>query len=357
MFMIADHQESVTSIIFGGVDTHGDVHVAAAVSQTGKVLGTESFPATSGGFAQLLGWLCGHGDLARVGVEGTGSYGAGLARFLAEQGVRVREVNRPNRQKRRRHGKSDPVDAVSAAIAALNDDETATPKAGTGPAETIRQLRAARAGAMKARTQAGNELRDLIVTAPAALREQLRPLATRARVKAAAVFTPGDLAEPAEGAKAAMRHVALRWQHLDAEEKAISAQLRVLVPQAAPQEFLDRTGVSTQTAAALIAAAGDNPQRILSEAAFAALAGVSPVDCSSGKQEHHRLNRGGDRQANSAIWRIVMTRLRCDPRTKAYYDKRTREGRTRKYIIRCLMRYVAREVYKHLVCPASTAAP
>jgi transposase len=340
------------AVIYGGVDTHADVHVAAALSATGKVLGTESFGAGRDGFAQLLAWLRGFGDLARVGVEGTGSYGAGLARHLAAQQVAVAEVNRPDRARRRRHGKSDPVDAVAAATAALNGDETAIPKAGTGAAESIRCLKVARGGAVKARTQAGNQLRDLIVTAPAALREQLQPLTTAARAAAAAAFTPGDLSSPAEGTKAAMAAVARRWQDLDTEITGIDTALAGLVTATAPAAFLAAPGIGIQTAATLLATCGDNPARITTEAGFAALAGVSPVDASSGKQQHHRLNRGGDRQANSAIWRIVMTRLRTDPRTQAYYDKRTADGKTRKEIIRCLKRYVAREIYKNLIRPA-----
>jgi len=344
------------TVIYGGVDTHADVHVAAVVSQTGKVLGTESFPAVTGGFAALLEWLRGFGEVAVAGVEGTGSYGAGLARYLAAAGVRVAEVNRPDRQRRRRHGKSDPVDAVAAAIAALNGDQTGTPKAGDGAAESIRGLKVARAGAVKARTQAANQLRDLIVTAPAALREQLQPLKTGARVTTAAAFTPGDLADPAEGMKAAMASVARRWRDADAEITRIDTQLGALLTRAAPAGFLDRAGVGTQSAAALIATAGDNPGRIRREASFAALAGTSPVDCSSGKQERHRLNRGGDRQANSAIWRIVQTRIRTDPRTQAYVEKRTKDGKTRKEIIRSLMRYVTREVYKNLIRPGHSPA-
>lgn len=343
-------------VIYGGVDTHGDVHVAAAVTATGKVLGTESFRAGQDGYERLLEWWRGLGEIAAAGVEGTGSYGAGLARFLAAAGVPVLEVTRPDRARRRRHGKSDPVDATAAAMAALNGQDTATPKAGDGAAESIRMLRVARAGAVRARTQAGNQLRDLILTAPAPLRERLRGLKTPARARAAAAFTSGDLTDPAEGARAAMAAVARRWQDLDAEITRLDAQLAGLVTQAAPPGFLDLPGVGVQSAAALIAACGDNPARIATEAGFAALCGASPVDCSSGRQQHHRLSRGGDRQANSALWRIVTTRLRTDPRTQAYYDKRTAQGHTRKQIIRTLKRYVAREIYKHLIRPAHNPA-
>jgi transposase len=338
--------------VFGGVDTHADAHVAAVTDPVGRVLGTGSFPADTGGYAALLAWLRGHGELIRVGVEGTGSYGAGLARYLAGCGVTVAEVHRPDRQRRRRRGKSDPVDAVSAAIAALNGEETGTPKAGDGAAESIRVLRAARRGALKARTQAGNQLRDLIITAPAGLREQLAGLSTARRVAAAAAFTWGEAADPAEGTKMAMAGIARRWQALAAEVASLDQVLDALVAATAPARFLNRTGVATQTAAALIAAAGDNPARITTEAGFAALCGTSPVDCSSGKQQHHRLNRGGDRQANAALWRIVTTRIQHDPETQAYVKRRTAEGKDLKHIKRCLKRYVARRVYKDLIRPA-----
>jgi transposase len=352
MTMMADGP----GLVFGGVDTHADAHVAAMVDQAGRVLGTESFPATSEGYAKLLAWMLGHGELARAGVEGTGSYGAGLACYLAGQGVTVLEVTRPDRQRRRRHGKSDPVDAVSAGLAALRGEDCGTPKSRTGAAESIRALRAARSGAVKARTQAANQLHDLFLTAPAGLRAELEGLGSPARVRAAAAFTCGDAADPAEGTRAAMASIARRWQELDAEITRLDKALAGLVPQAATPEFLDMYGAGPQSAVTLIATTGDNPGRIGSDAAFAALCGTSPVDCSSGKHVRHRLNRGGDRQANSALWRIVITRLQHDPRTQAYLERRTAEGKTRKEIIRCLKRYVAREVYKKLIRPAAQAA-
>jgi transposase len=345
--------------VTGGVDTHAEVHVAAAVDQAGRVLGTESFPAGEAGYARLLGWLAGYGELAQVGVEGTGSYGAGLTRYLAGHGVTVVEVPRPNRQRRRRHGKSDPVDAVSAALAALAGDDCSTPKSRSGAAESIRALRVARAGALKARTQAGNQLRDLVTCAPEPLRAQLAALSTIRRVRAAAAFTCGDAVDPAEVTKAAMASVAARWQALDAEAAALEAAITALVRRVAAPAWLARTGVAPLSASALITAAGDNPARITTEAAFAALCGVSAVDCSSGKQQRHRLNRGGDRQANTALWRIAVTRLQYDPATQAYYDRRTAAGKTRKEIIRELKRYIAREAYRELIRPGfgTTSTP
>ena len=344
----------ITGSVTGGVDTHAGVHVAAAVDQVGRVLGTGSFPADEAGYAALAGWLAGHGELARVGVEGTGSYGAGLARYLTAAGVTVLEVPRPDRARRRRHGKSDPVDAVSAALAALAGQDCGVPKSGDGPAESIRALRVARAGALKARTQAGNQLRDLVTCAPGPVRAQLAGLSTPRRVRAAAAFTPGDSADPAEGTKAAMAAIAARWLALDAEVIRLEAAIADLVRRAAPPRYLARTGVGVLSVSALITAAGDNPGRITSEAAFAALCGASTVDCSSGKQQRHRLNRGGDRQANSALWRIAVTRLRYDPRTQDYAARRTAAGKTRKEIIRELKRYIAREAYRHLIRPGLT---
>jgi transposase len=346
----------ITGPVTGGVDTHAEVHVAAAVDQVGRVLGTGSFPADPAGYAALLGWLAGHGQLARVGVEGTGSYGAGLARHLAAAGVTVLEVPRPDRARRRRHGKSDPVDAVSAALAALAGRDCGLPKSGDGPAESIRALRVARAGALKARVQAGNQLRDLVTTAPAPLRAQLAGLATPRRVRAAAVFTPADPADPAEGAKAAMASIAARWLDLDAEVTRLEAAIAALVRRVAAPGYLARTGIAPLSVSALITAAGDNPARITTEAAFAALCGASTVDCSSGKQQRHRLNRGGDRQANAALWRIAVTRIQHDPRTQDYYARRTTAGKTRKEIIRELKRYIARETYRDLIRPGFLTA-
>jgi transposase len=348
---IAEETRRVT----GGVDTHADTHMAAVVDQVGRVLGTEAFPATVAGYRAALAWMRSHGELAKAGVEGTGSYGAGLARYLAGQGVEVTEVIRPNRQARRRRGKSDAADAVAAALAALNGEAAGRPKSRDGAAESIRALRVARRGAIKARTQAANQLRDLIVTAPGQLREQLTRLPRGPQVELAARFRPGDLADPAEGIKAAMATVARRHQELTAEIARLGTALEEIIQHAAPQGLLVKQGVATQTASTLLATVGDNPHRLGSDASFAALCGASPVDASSGKQIRHRLNRGGDRQANSALWRIVMVRMSHDPRTKAYVARRTAEGKTIKEIIRCLKRYVAREVYKALVRPSRIA--
>jgi transposase len=280
-------------------------------------------------------------------VEGTGSYGAGLARFLAAHGQRVLEVNRPDRAARRRHGKSDPVDADAAARAVQAGEATGTPKAQDGTVEMVRALRVARQSAVKAHTQAINALKGLLVTAPAELREQLEGLTTTRLVRQAATLDPGTLATPTAAATLALSGLARRYQHLDAEISLLTSTLDQLTATAAPT-LRALLGVGPDSAAALLIAAGDNPERLRSEAAFAALCGSSPVEASSGKTRRHRLNRGGDRQANAALHRIVIVRLRWHQPTRDYLTRRTSEGKTRKEIIRCLKRYVAREVFPAL---------
>jgi transposase len=336
--------------ITGGVDTHGEVHVAAAIDSTAKILATESFPATPSGYRRLLRWLARHGEVARVGVEGTGSFGAGLARYLTGEGVTVIEVNRPDRQRRRRKGKSDTVDAEAAARAALSGDATGVPKSADGRVEAIRVLRLARRSAIKARTQASNQIRDLIVTAPDGLRSRLRALSTDQRVAACARFRPGEFGQPVGATKAALRTLAVRHQQLSDEIAALDGQLAQLCAAANPA-LLAASGVGPEVAATLLATAGDNPTRMRSEASFAALCGASPVEASSGKVTRHRLNTGGDRQANNALWRIVLVRMSSDPRTQDYVKRRTLEGKSKKEIIRCLKRHVAREMFKLLTNP------
>jgi transposase len=271
-----------------GVDTHKDLHVAAAHDQLGRRLATTQVPASGAGYAELLAWARALGEVEAWGVEGTGSYGAGLARFLAAHGQHVVEVNRPDRAARRRHGKSDAVDADAAARAVLAGEATGTPKAQDGVVEMLRALRAARATAIKARTQAVNALKGLLVTAPAELREQLAGLPTARLVGAAAALEPGRLATPTAAVMLALRGLAGRYQHLDAEVAGLTEQLDALTARHAPG-LRGLHGVGPDCAAALLVAAGDNPRRLHSEAAFAALCGTSPVEASSGKTRRHRL--------------------------------------------------------------------
>lgn len=342
--------------VTGGVDTHKDQHVTAVIDSTGRILGTEAFSATKAGYVRLWGWLCRYGRVERVGVEGTGTYGAGLARYLADRGVAVVEINRPNRQTRRQRGKSDTVDAEAAARAALNGEATALPKTSDGAVEAIRALRVARRSALKARTQASNQIQNLLITAPEELRERFKGASSSQIVAVAARFRLTFETTPAAGTKLALRFLARRHETLTAEIDQLDTALAELVAEAAPDELLERQGVGTDVAGALLVAAGDNPERLSSDAAFAALCGASPVDASSGKQRRHRLNRGGDRQANGALWRIVMVRMSHDPRTQAYVTRRTKEGKTKKEIMRCLKRYVAREIYNTLRRAAKPAA-
>ena len=327
-----------------GVDTHKDLHVAAARDQLGRRLAVTMAPANSAGYAELLAWAHALGDVQAWGVEGTGSYGAGLARFLTTAGQRVWEVNRPDRQARRRRGKSDPVDADAAARAVQAGEATGTPKAQDGVVEMARALRVARQTAVKARTQAINAIKALLVTAPAELREQLDGLTTTRLIRQAATLDPGTLATPTAATMLALGGLARRCQQLDAEISLLTGELDQLTSTAAPK-LRQLLGVGPDSAAALLIAAGDNPGRLRSEAAFAALCGASPVEASSGKTQRHRLNRGGDRQANAALHRVVLVRLRWHQPTRDYLARRTAEGKTKKEILRCLKRYVAREVF------------
>jgi transposase len=337
-------------VVTGGVDTHGDNHVAAIVDPAGRVLGTETFTADPAGYRRLLAWMCRFGLVGRIGVEGTGAYGAGLARYLAGEGVEVVEVNRPNRQARRRRGKSDATDAEAAARAALNGEAAGVPKSGDGMVEALRALRVARRSAVKARTQAANQIRDLIVTAPEPLRNRLRRLHTDARVGICAGFRPGAATDPAEATRRSLRCLARRHAGLGAEIAELDEAIAAICVQANPA-LLAARGVGAEVASALLVAAGDNPTRMRSEASFAALCGASPVEASSGKIVRHRLNRGGNREANQALWRIAMVRLTCDQATRDYAARRRSEGRSDREILRCLKRYIAREVFKLLTNP------
>lgn len=333
--------------VIGGVDTHADIHVAAACDHLGAVLGTESFPTTPVGYRRLLAFLVSFGPLASVGVEGTGSYGSGLARYLAEAGVSVIEVNRPNRQVRRRHGKSDTVDAIAAARAVISGQATTAPKAHDGAVEALRALQIVHRSAMKSRTQALNQLHALVVTAPEPIRAQLRGLRRLQLLATCQAYRPGTGDDLVSVTKYALRRLAIRILELTAEGAEVSKRRRRLLAQHAP-ELMAIIGVGPDTATALMLVAGDNPDRLSSPAAFAALLGASPIQASSGKTTRMRLNRGGDRQGNSALWHIVISRMASQPATKAYVERRTTEGLSKPEIIRCLKRYVAREVFNAL---------
>ena len=335
--------------VTGGVDTHSDTHTAAVLDVTGRLLGHRQFPATPAGYAGLLGWLCGFGPLARVGMEGTGAYGAGLAHHLQTAGVELVEVDRPDRTTRRHRGKSDPVDAEAAARAAQAGRAVGVPKTRGGPTDALRSLRVARRSAVAARAQAQTQMKSLIVTAPDTLRTSLRELGNRELITHCATRRPdrSTATDPATATVLALRALARRHQHLSAEITELDTLIGPLVAALNPA-LLATAGVGVEVAGQLLVTAGDNPQRLVSEAAFAMLCGVAPLPASSGVTVRHRLNRGGDRQANNALWRIVLVRMRTDPRTRAYVERRTKEGLSKKEIMRCLKRFVAREVYRTL---------
>ena len=335
--------------ITGGVDTHLEVHVAAALDPLGRLIGSESFTTDAKGYRELLEWLRSFGDVTKVGVEGTGSYGAGLARFLRRQGVHVVEVMRPNRQARRNSGKTDTLDAVEAARAALSGKAKGHAKSRDGAAEAIRALVVAKRSARQARVKALVQMRHLVVSAPDELHQRCKGLSVAALIDQATSMRPERSPDPVTAAtKSSLSSLARRIRFLEAELATLDEQIAGLVAAAAP-ELLALFGLGTDTAATLLVAAGDNPERLHSEAAWARLCGVAPIPADSGKVTgHRRLHAGGDRQANSALWRIVMVRIAHDPETRAYFERRVKEGRTKRDVIRILKRYVAREVYRHL---------
>ena len=334
--------------VTGGVDTHGETHHAAVVDEVGRQLADREFPTTPRGYRALRSWLVSFGQLERVGVEGTGAYGAALTRFLHSEGVQVIEVDRPDRKTRRAKGKSDPIDAYAAALAALSGRAGGTPKSRDGHIEAIRALRVTRRSAIKARTQAINQLHALLLTGPADLRQQLRGLTPATLIDTCARLRPtADLADPMQATKAALRRLARRHQQLTDEIRELDAELAPLVTTAAPA-LLALPGVGIEVAGQLLTTAGDNPERLRSEAAFAHLCGVAPIPASSGRTHRHRLNRGGDRQANAALHTIALSRLRWDSRTRTYLTRRQQQGLTKPEAMRCLKRYIAREVYRQL---------
>lgn len=345
MSMMAVSSRPVT----GGIDTHKDTHVAALVDPLGGVLDTASFPNRSSGHQALLYWMRGHGPLGQVGVEGTGSYGAGIARYLRAEHVEVVEVNRPSRAVRRTVGKSDTVDAIEAARAALSGRAAGVPKSGDGIVEAIRMLRAARRSAVQSRTQAGNQIQALVDTGPDSLREVCANRNVREVIDLSARLRVGDeMAEPDTCAPWTITSLATRWSFLDDQIAELDYHLDRLVPAAAPT-LCALFGLGTDTAGALLVAAGDNPERLTNSAAFASLCGVAPLPASSGRTNRHRLNRGGNRQANNALWRIALVRMAHDPTTRAYVERRTGEGLSKREIIRCLKRYIARQVFPAII--------
>jgi transposase len=375
----ADDTVTPVGEITGGVDTHKEFHVAAAKDSLGRDLGTARFPATQTGYTALLAWLRAFGPVTAVGVEATGCYGAGVTTHLQAQAVTVLEVNRPNRQKRRRTGKSDPKDAIAAAAAVQSGEATATPRTRSGPVESVRLLKETRDHLVKARTAALNTLHALIITAPPALRETLTGMTTAVLIGHCADYAPPALPAPhSRGTTRAhateqltrtlldaentvqlvLGELARTIQHYTAHINQLQTCLTTLVTRIAPRTSALH-GVGPGRAAQLLITTGDRPDRIHSEPAFAALTGVAPQDCSSGhNQGNHRLSRAGDRQANSVLYYVILTRLASHPPTRTYMTDRLRPGTkmTKKHLIRCLKRYLAREIYPHLMADLTDLA-
>ena len=338
------------NLIIGGVDTHEATHHAAAITSNGALVGNRQFPATKAGYEELTSWLAGHGTVLKVGIEGTGAYGAGLARHCQEAGLKVVEVPRPDRRLRRSQGKSDPIDAESAARTALAGSRCAEPKLNDGPVEAIRALHIAKKGATKAKSAATASMKGLIVTAPQPVRDLFPPRPTPIQVvNIAARFRPDPtrLHDPIQATKLALKTIATRARALIEECRQLQRQLDALLHEIAPTTA-GVFALGPDTAITLLIAIGDNPDRLRSEAAFARLCGVAPIPASSGRTNRHRLHRGGNRQANSALHVAAIVRLRYCERTQAYAKRRQAEGRTKPEIIRCLKRYLAREVFRAL---------
>ena len=354
------NQERSDRRIVGGVDTHKDLHVAAVVDEVDRVLASQCFATTRHGYKQMLAWMRTFGSLQRVGIEATGSYGAGLLRYMQKAGVEVLEVTTPDKHDRRKRGKNDDLDAQNAAHAGKR---TVTPKSRDGMIESLRVLKACRKTAVAARRVALQMIQNTIVCAPDELRETLRKMTRMQLIRTRAAWRPDltDYRNVASAYRITLKSLGRRYLELHDEIADLDTMIVAIVDELAPA-LVARNSIGHETAAQLLLTAGDNVQRLRSEASFAALCGVSPVPASSGKTTRHRLSRGGDRAANSALHIIAIGRLRTDPRTQAYVAKRITEGHSKLEAIRCLKRYIAREVFSLIKqqpqerYPAQTAA-
>ena len=321
----------------------------SGIDQNGGVLGIETFPTNTAGYRSLADWLGSFGPVVRVGVEGTGSYGVGLARFLHGNGVVVVEVDRQNRQMRRKLGKSDPIDAEAAARAALSGSAKTTPKRRDGTVEQMRVLMIARRSARMQRNQTLNQLRQIVITGPDEVRVRFKDRYKTGLVTEAAAMRPRKGSDPIVfTTNVVIRGLARRIQDLNDEMRSIDRALEELIGETAPS-LLECYGVGAVTAATLLVTAGDNPDRLHTERSWAHLCGVSPVPTGTGKTSGRvRLNHGGDRHANAALYQIVLTRMCSDDETRNYVRRRRAEGLSTREIMRCLKRYVARQTFKHL---------
>jgi hypothetical protein len=349
MAMLADSVEVVI-----GVDTHKHTHTAAVVAGvTGQTLATLTATTTSAGYQQLLELADQHGRRRVWAIEGTGGYGAGLTRFLVAHHEQVVELDRPKRAARRHGAKSDPLDAVRAAREALGRDQLAQPRA-TGTRAALSVRLAARRSAVQAAGDAQRQLHALIIAAPPALRGRLGSARSTCQLVASCARLRVQASWDVETATtaAALRSLARRIRELTAEaadhRQAILGLVRAWRP-----DLLARPGVGPIVAATVLCA-WSHPGRCRSDAAFAMLGGAAPIPASSGQTVRVRLNRSGDRQLNQALYTVVVTRLRTDPATRAYAERRRAQGKTNREVKRCLVRYVARQLYRLLEAQPST---
>ncbi|ENB7988160.1 IS110-like element ISEc21 family transposase, partial [Escherichia coli] len=314
--------------------------------QNNKVLGTQFFSTTRQGYRQMLAWMTSFGALKRIGVECTGTYGSGLLRYLQNAGLEVLEVTAPDRMERRKRGKSDTIDAECAAHAAFSGIRTVTPKTRNGMIESLRVLKTCRKTAISARRVALQIIHSNIISAPDELREQLRNMTRMQLIRTLGSWRPdaSEYRNVTNVYRISLKSLARRYLELHDEIADLDVMIAAIVDELAP-ELIKRNAIGYESASQLLITAGDNPQRLRSESGFAALCGVSPVPVSSGKTNRYRLNRGGDRAANSALHIIAIGRLRTDDKTKEYVARRVAEGHTKMEAIRCLKRYISREVY------------
>ena len=343
----------IQTVVVGGIDTHKDLHTVAVVGLDGRVLAVKAFSTTRAGYRALIRWLHSFGRVERVGVEQTGSYGAGVLRALVLAGIPVLEVNDASGAgERRGHGKDDGLDAIAAARAALEGRKTSPPRDRDGEVEALRVLRTTRATAVKARRAALQQLRNTIIAAPDEVRDGLRELTRMQLIRTLAGSRPDrdGFRDPVVATRLALRALGRRIIQLNDEIAQLEELITTLVGELGAA-LIAAPGIGSETAGQFLVTAGDNPERLRSEAGFAKLCGVAPLPASSGQTQRHRLNRGGDRQANRALHLVVISRLRVCPRTRAYADRRRAEGLSKREIIRCLKRYVAREVYQLLTAP------
>lgn len=355
--MQGDQERSGRHVV-GGVDTHKDLHVAAVVDEFDRVLASQCFATTRHGYKQMLAWMRSFGLLQRVGIEATGTYGAGLLRYMQNAGVEVLEVTTPDKYDRRKRGKNDDLDAQNAAHAAFAGKRTVIPKSRNGMIESLRVLKACRKTAVSARRVTLQLIQNTIISAPDELRETLRTLTRMQLIRTLAAWRPDltDYRNVTSAYRITLKSLARRYLELHDETADLDTMIIAIVDELAPA-LVARNAIGHECAAQLLLTAGDNPERLQSEASFAALCGVSPVPASSGKTTRHRLNRGGDRAANSALHIIAIGRLRTDPRTQAYVEKRIAEGHSKLEAIRCLKRYIAREVFSLIKQQSSEGRP